>query len=133
MLYFFLLLLLEFVLSAVMALLLMRASRRNTASKVRHAIMYLLPVVIAVLLIVFSLLFTIPGILDAERILLGEISPQQVTISRITHWGAVLTDGRKLSHAPWGVDPVEGGVYMATIAPRSRIILHMEPAGSALK
>ena len=133
MLYFFLLLLLECGLSAFLAFLLMRATRRSLTGKVRHAVMYLFPVFTAVLLIVFSLLFTVPGILDAERLLLGELSPQQVTVDRITRWNTVLVDGRKLSHAPWGREPVEGGVYKATIAPRSRIILRLEPADAAVK
>ena len=70
---------------------------------------------------------------SAERLLLGELSPQQVTVDRITRWNTVLVDGRKLSHAPWGREPVEGGVYKATIAPRSRIILRLEPADAAVK
>ena len=133
MLYFFLLLLLECGLSTFLVFVILRSARRSLAGKVRHAVFYLLPVFSAILMIVFTLFFTIPGILDTERILMGDLSSRQVTVERISRWNTVIIDGRRMSHAPWGLVPAEGGVYMMTIAPRSRIIISIEPAGSAEK
>ena len=133
MLYFFLLLILECAVSALLTVFLLHSAHRNLDNKVRKPILYLLPVVAAVTMVVFSILFTIPGILDAERLILGGLTPQNITVERVSGWNSVLVDGRRLTYAPWADTPVEGGAYRVTIAPRSRMILRIEPVGSPTK
>ena len=133
MLFFFLLLILDCGVSALLAYLLLRTARNSLSYRVRRAFLYPAPVAATILLIVFSMVFTIPRVLDAERLVLGGLVPQNVTVERVSGWNSVIVDGRRLSYAPWGLKPVEGGAYRMTIAPRSRTILKMEPVSASTK
>lgn len=133
MLFFFLLLILECGVSVILAFLLLRTAHNSLTYRVRRAFLYPAPVAATILLIVFSMVFTVPRILDAEQLVLGGPPPQNVTIERVSGWNSVIVDGRRLSYAPWGLKPVEGGAYLMTIAPRSRTILKMEPVTASTK
>ena len=133
MLFFLLLLILECTVSALLAYLLLRTARNSLSYRVRHALLYPVPVVAAILLIAFSIFFTIPMILDAEKLALGGLTPKDVTVERVSGWNTAVVDGRRLAFAPWGPRPVEGGAYRMTIAPRSHTIIWMEPVGASEK
>ncbi len=131
--YFFLLLVLDCTVSALLTVFLLHSAHRNRRNRIRRSFFYLLPVIAAVTMVVFSVLFTIPRILDAERLALGGLTAQTVTVERVTGWNSVRIDGRRLTYAPWEDTPVEGGAYRVTIAPRSRMILRIEPVGNTTK
>ncbi|MBP7402500.1 MAG: hypothetical protein KBA30_07785 [Clostridia bacterium] len=128
MMYFLMILLAGLAGSVLLTWLLLLFARRSLCNRVRRAWIYPLPAVFALLTVMFSVFFTAPALLDAERLAIGGIQPRIVTVEQVSErWNSVVVDGRRLSFAPWAERPVAGGAYRMTIAPRSRIILSIEP------
>ncbi|NLN46535.1 MAG: hypothetical protein GX153_08230 [Clostridiaceae bacterium] len=130
MLYFFLLLVIQCAVSVLLSLLLLHMVRNSLRNQVRRAWVYPLPSLLTILLIVFSLIFTIPSLLDAKQLVFGGLPTQTVTVEKVSGWNAVWVDGKRLSRAPWDAVPEEGGTYRMSIAPRSKTILRMDSSGN---
>ncbi len=126
MLYFVLMLLIECAASVLLTLLLLRAVRNSLRNRVRRAWLYPLPSLLAVLLVAFTLLFTVPALIDAEQGVFGAFPTRTVTVERVAGWGRVWADGEHWNRAPWEEKPEVGGTYQIAIAPRSRMILRIE-------
>ena len=66
MLYFFLLLILQCAVSVLVSMLLLHMVRNSLRNRVRRAWLYPVPSLLTVLLVVFTVLFTVPSLLDAN-------------------------------------------------------------------
>ena len=132
MLYFFLLLILQCAVSVFVSLLLLHMVRNSLRNRVRRAWLYPVPSLLTILLIVFTVQFTVPSLLDAKQLAFGGLPLQTVTVEKVSGWNTVWVDGKRLNRAPWDAIPEEGGTYRMTIAPRSGTILRMEPSGSPM-
>lgn len=126
MMYFVLVLLVECAISVLLSLFLLRTVRSSLRHRVRRAWLYPLPSFLTVLLLVFSLLFTVPALLDAEQGVFGVFPTRIMTVERNAGWNHVWADGTRWSRAPWGEIPEAGQTYQMVLAPRSRTILRME-------
>jgi len=130
MLYFFLLLILQCAVSVLVSMLLLHMVRNSLRNRVRRAWLYPVPSLLTVLLVVFTVLFTVPSLLDAKQLAFGGLPLQTVTVEKVSGWNTVWVDGKRLNRAPWETAPEAGGTYRMTIAPRSGTILRMESAGN---
>jgi len=133
-LYFFLNLLAHAVISSGLVLLLIRRLRINAERRNRRGITYLFPAILAGLILVQMILFTIPRMLDTTDVIRGTYAVRTGTVEKIDFLNNAMTvDGAVYFYNPLVHKPQVGDLLEISHTRYSGYIHEMTKAGLSQK
>ncbi len=127
MMYYFLSLLLCAILSLCLFVMLLHRLKINREYKNRHALSYMLPAILMIAFIYFSVTLTVPRVLDLPAVITGrfQVEEAHVDFDDLSN-GILLIDGSRYFYDFVNNHELETGNYKVSYTPRSRYIISME-------